>query len=56
MATKDNFATKSKKLFFAYFAFLRRRSGLVFEVRGIPLKILMVADEKPDWDFIAQPV
>lgn len=23
-------------------------------VRGLPLKILMVVDEKPDWDFIAQ--
>jgi ABC-type nitrate/sulfonate/bicarbonate transport system substrate-binding protein len=24
-------------------------------VRGLPLRILMVVDEKPDWDFIAQP-
>jgi NitT/TauT family transport system substrate-binding protein len=30
-------------------------SGLGAAVRGIPLKILMVADEKPDWDFMAQP-
>jgi len=30
-------------------------SGLGAAVRGIPLKILMIADEKPDWDFIAQP-
>ncbi|MSP38975.1 MAG: hypothetical protein EXR70_10840 [Deltaproteobacteria bacterium] len=30
-------------------------SGLGAAVRGIPLKILMVADEKPDWDFITQP-
>ncbi len=30
-------------------------SGLNAAVRGLPLKILMVVDEKPDWDFIAQP-
>jgi ABC-type nitrate/sulfonate/bicarbonate transport system substrate-binding protein len=30
-------------------------SGLGAAVRGIPLKILMIADEKPDWDFMAQP-
>jgi hypothetical protein len=24
-------------------------------VRGLSLKVLMVVDEKPDWDFIAQP-
>jgi ABC-type nitrate/sulfonate/bicarbonate transport system substrate-binding protein len=24
-------------------------------VLGLPLKILMIVDEKPDWDFIAQP-
>ena len=30
-------------------------SGLNAAVRGLPLKILLVADEKPDWDFIAQP-
>lgn len=29
-------------------------SGLNAAVRGLPLKILMVVDEKPDWDFIAQ--
>jgi ABC-type nitrate/sulfonate/bicarbonate transport system substrate-binding protein len=29
-------------------------SGLSAAVRGLPLKILMVVDEKPDWDFIAQ--
>ena len=31
-------------------------SGLTAAVRGIPLKILMVADAKADWDFVAQPV
>jgi len=30
-------------------------SGLSAAVRGLPLRILMVIDEKPDWDFIAQP-
>jgi len=30
-------------------------SGLAAAVRGLPLKILMVVDEKPDWDFITQP-
>jgi NitT/TauT family transport system substrate-binding protein len=30
-------------------------SGLGAAVRGIPLKILMIVDEKPDWDFITQP-
>jgi NitT/TauT family transport system substrate-binding protein len=30
-------------------------SGLNAAVRGLPLKILLVADEKPDWEFIAQP-
>jgi ABC-type nitrate/sulfonate/bicarbonate transport system substrate-binding protein len=30
-------------------------SGLNAAIRGLPLKILLVADEKPDWDFIAQP-
>jgi len=30
-------------------------SGLNAAVRGSPLKVLMVVDEKPDWDFIAQP-
>ena len=30
-------------------------SGLNAAVRGLPLKILLVADEKPDWDFIVQP-
>ena len=30
-------------------------SGLGAAVRGIPLKVLMIVDEKPDWDFIAQP-
>ena len=30
-------------------------SGLNAAVRGLPLKVLMVVDEKPDWDFIAQP-
>ena len=30
-------------------------SGLSAAVRGLPLKILLVVDEKPDWDFITQP-
>jgi len=30
-------------------------SGLNAAVRGLPLKILMVVDKKPDWDFVAQP-
>src|SRR5512139_1123462 len=30
-------------------------SGLNAAVRGLQLKILMVVDEKPDWDFISQP-
>ena len=30
-------------------------SGLAAAVRGVPLKILFAVDEKPDWDFIAQP-
>jgi NitT/TauT family transport system substrate-binding protein len=30
-------------------------SGLNAAVRGLQLKVLMVVDEKPDWDFIAQP-
>ena len=30
-------------------------SGLNAAVRGLPLKLLMVVDEKPDWDFISQP-
>jgi NitT/TauT family transport system substrate-binding protein len=30
-------------------------SGLAAAVRGLPLKVLMVVDEKPDWDFITQP-
>ena len=30
-------------------------SGLNAAVRGLALKILLVADEKPDWDFIVQP-
>jgi len=30
-------------------------SGLGAALRGLPLKILMIVDEKPDWDFMAQP-
>ena len=30
-------------------------SGLNAAVRGLQLKVLMVVDEKPDWDFVAQP-
>ncbi len=30
-------------------------SGLTAAIRGLPLKILMVVDDKPDWDFITQP-
>ncbi len=35
--------------------FTQSFSGLNAAIRGLPLKILMVVDEKPDWDFIAQP-
>ena len=30
-------------------------SGLNAAVRGLQLKVIMVVDEKPDWDFITQP-
>ncbi len=32
--------------------FTQSFSGLNAAIRGLPLKILMVVDEKPDWDFI----
>jgi len=35
--------------------FTQALSGLTAAVRGLPLKILMVVDEKPAWDFVAQP-
>jgi ABC-type nitrate/sulfonate/bicarbonate transport system substrate-binding protein len=35
--------------------FTQAFSGLAAAVRGVPLKIIFAADEKPDWDFIAQP-
>ena len=35
--------------------FTQAFSGLAAAVRGVPLKILFAADEKPDWDFVAQP-
>ncbi|HTN72413.1 MAG TPA: ABC transporter substrate-binding protein [Methylomirabilota bacterium] len=35
--------------------FTQALSGLTAAVRGMPLKVLMVVDEKPGWDFIAQP-
>jgi ABC-type nitrate/sulfonate/bicarbonate transport system substrate-binding protein len=35
--------------------FTQGLSGLTAAIRGIPLKLLMVVDEKPAWDFIAQP-
>ncbi len=35
--------------------FTQALSGLTAAVRGLPLKILMVVDEKPAWDFMAQP-
>jgi len=35
--------------------FTQSFSGLNAAIRGLPLKILMVVDEKPDWDFISQP-
>lgn len=35
--------------------FTQALSGLTAAVRGMPLKILMIVDEKPAWDFMAQP-
>ena len=35
--------------------FTQGLSGLTAAIRGLPLKILMVVDQKPAWDFIAQP-
>ena len=35
--------------------FTQALSGLTAAVRGLPLKVLMIVDEKPSWDFIAQP-
>jgi ABC-type nitrate/sulfonate/bicarbonate transport system substrate-binding protein len=35
--------------------FTQGLSGLTAAIRGLPLKILMVIDQKPAWDFIAQP-
>src|ERR1041384_5396775 len=35
--------------------FTQGLSGLTAAIRGMPLKLLMVVDEKPAWDFIAQP-
>ena len=35
--------------------FTQSFSGLNAAIRSLPLKILMVVDEKPDWDFISQP-
>ena len=35
--------------------FTQALSGLTAAVRGLPLKILMIVDEKPAWDFMAQP-
>ena len=35
--------------------FTQALSGLTAAVRGMPLKILLIVDEKPSWDFMAQP-
>ncbi len=35
--------------------FTQGLSGLTAAVRGLPLKILMVVERKPAWDFVAQP-
>jgi len=35
--------------------FTQGLSGLTAAVRGLPLKILMVVEQKPSWDFVAQP-
>ena len=35
--------------------FTQGLSGLTAAIRGMPLKLLMIVDEKPAWDFIAQP-
>jgi len=35
--------------------FTQGLSGLTAAMRGLPLKILMVVDQKPAWDFLAQP-
>lgn len=35
--------------------FTQGLSGLTAAMRGLPLKILMVVEQKPAWDFVAQP-
>jgi NitT/TauT family transport system substrate-binding protein len=35
--------------------FTQALSGLTAAVRGMPLKILLIVDEKPSWDLMAQP-
>lgn len=35
--------------------FTQGLSGLTAAVRGLSLKILMVVEQKPSWDFVAQP-
>jgi ABC-type nitrate/sulfonate/bicarbonate transport system substrate-binding protein len=35
--------------------FTQGLSGLTAAMRGLPLKLVMVVDEKPAWDFLAQP-
>ncbi|MBI4526753.1 MAG: ABC transporter substrate-binding protein [Deltaproteobacteria bacterium] len=35
--------------------FTQGGSALTAAVRGIPVKVLMIVDDKPGWDFIAQP-
>src|ERR1051325_6688725 len=35
--------------------FTQGLSGLTAAIRGMPLKLLMIVDEKPAWGFIAQP-
>ncbi|MGH7875429.1 MAG: ABC transporter substrate-binding protein [Candidatus Binatia bacterium] len=35
--------------------FTQALSGLTAAMRGLPLKILMIVDQRPAWDFLAQP-
>jgi ABC-type nitrate/sulfonate/bicarbonate transport system substrate-binding protein len=35
--------------------FTQGLSGLTAAIRGLPLKLLVIVDEKPAWDFVAQP-
>jgi len=35
--------------------FTQGLSGLTAAMRGVPLKILMIVEQKPAWDFVSQP-